>query len=90
MITWSKLSHPNILSLLGYIVDDEYPCLISEWMENGTVRQYLETHPELDILNLVGILPLSVSLAVVLSFYRHLGFLKGLNTYMTRTSSIQI
>lgn len=53
---WAKLRHPNVLPLLGYIVDDDarYPALISEWMSNGTVLQYCIAHPAACIVNLVS------------------------------------
>ncbi|KIJ27046.1 hypothetical protein M422DRAFT_127665, partial [Sphaerobolus stellatus SS14] len=47
---WSSLSHPNILPFLGYSnifsesqnASCEVPALISPWMSNGTLLQYLE------------------------------------------------
>ena len=48
---WSSLRHPNILPLLGFVMDYEvYPALVTEWMENGTAMDYLRKHPDLDIL----------------------------------------
>lgn len=51
---WSKLQHPNIQPLLGFVLEGEYPSLISEWMENGTALRYVKDQPEHDILELVG------------------------------------
>ena len=51
---WSRLAHKNILPLLGFIIEGEYPSLISEWMENGTALKYVKRNPECDILELVG------------------------------------
>ena len=39
---WSKLKHPNVLPLLGYYHEDNYPYIISEWMEEGTARKYVD------------------------------------------------
>ncbi|KAI5119303.1 hypothetical protein M0805_008218 [Coniferiporia weirii] len=50
---WSKLGHCNILPLLGYVVEGEYPSLISEWMEDGTVSRYIIEHPECDVLTMI-------------------------------------
>ncbi|KAI5116585.1 hypothetical protein M0805_009228 [Coniferiporia weirii] len=51
---WSKLHHPNVLPLLGYLIDDGvYPALISRWMTNGTSLQYLKNNPDADVLNMV-------------------------------------
>jgi len=42
---WSSLRHPNVLSLLGFVIHDKYPALVSQWMINGTMRKYMETNP---------------------------------------------
>ncbi|KLO16775.1 kinase-like protein, partial [Schizopora paradoxa] len=40
---WSKLDHPNVLPLLGYFIEDgELPNLVSEWMERGTLHDYMK------------------------------------------------
>lgn len=47
-ILWGHLSHPNILPFYGvYYLDDEYRriCLVSPWMENGNINEYLRTFP---------------------------------------------
>ena len=57
MHIWYKLSHPRILQFLGFYVENEgYPYLISKWMKNGTVMEYLHDHPKADILSLVRVL----------------------------------
>lgn len=56
MNVWSKLEHPNILQLLGYVVEGDYPCLVSHWMDNGTVSRYLQDHPEYDLVKMVRLL----------------------------------
>jgi len=35
---WAKLSHPNVLPLLGYTMEGKYPSLLSEWMERGSLK----------------------------------------------------
>ncbi|KIL61940.1 hypothetical protein M378DRAFT_81868 [Amanita muscaria Koide BX008] len=45
---WSKISHQNILPLLGiaYInPDDNIPAFISTWMDNGNARQFRRRYP---------------------------------------------
>ena len=41
---WSKLSHPNVLPLLGFAICEEtrFPLLISEWMPLGTAWTYVQ------------------------------------------------
>ncbi|KAL5513537.1 hypothetical protein ACEPAH_3936 [Sanghuangporus vaninii] len=50
---WSGLYHRNVLPLLGYVIEGEYPSLISEWMENGTVSRYMREHPKTDLLQMI-------------------------------------
>ena len=39
---WWKARHKNILSFLGFFIDDhEFLNLVSEWMGNGTLLDYL-------------------------------------------------
>ncbi|KEP45265.1 tyrosine kinase catalytic domain protein, partial [Rhizoctonia solani 123E] len=44
---WSLMEHRNIHHLMGVIVfKDQYLGMVSEWMENGNLREYLRTHPD--------------------------------------------
>ena len=45
----SKLRHPNIVQFLGLVIEDGYPLLISEWVENGTLNDYLEKNSDCHI-----------------------------------------
>ncbi|KAF9448421.1 kinase-like protein [Macrolepiota fuliginosa MF-IS2] len=48
---WVKLNHPNILKFLGLAPDHErfgVPALISPYCNNGTVYQYLGSHPNIN------------------------------------------
>lgn len=52
---WSRLDHQNILQLRGYTLDDgEFPALVSEWMTNGTMLEYLKLNPQVDLFDMVG------------------------------------
>ncbi|KAJ7851493.1 kinase-like domain-containing protein [Mycena olivaceomarginata] len=44
---WRQLNHPNVLSFLGIsqTLFAGRPCMISPWMQNGTLLEYLEAHP---------------------------------------------
>ncbi len=55
---WSHLSHPNLLPFYGIYQADDYlgrVCLVSPWMKNGNVNEYLNAHPETPRLPLVCI-----------------------------------
>ncbi|TFK27177.1 kinase-like protein [Coprinopsis marcescibilis] len=46
-IIWSQLSHRNLLPFYGvYHMDDAYNriCMVSPWMDNGNVSDYLKSH----------------------------------------------
>ncbi|KDN39473.1 hypothetical protein RSAG8_08768, partial [Rhizoctonia solani AG-8 WAC10335] len=46
---WSRMKHKNIHHLMGVIVfKDQYLGMVSEWMENGDLNQYLRKHPGAD------------------------------------------
>ncbi|KAK7036760.1 Serine/threonine-protein kinase tnni3k [Paramarasmius palmivorus] len=41
-IIWRQLDHPNLLPFHGLYRQEQKICLISPWMENGCLTQYLE------------------------------------------------
>ncbi|CAE7078105.1 unnamed protein product [Rhizoctonia solani] len=46
---WSRMDHPNIHRLQGVILfRDQYLGMVSEWMDNGNLHEYLLKHPEAD------------------------------------------
>ena len=59
MEIWSKLRHPNILPLRQHIIDDEgYLALISDWMVNGTIIDYIKEDLNINLFPLVSALDL--------------------------------
>ena len=49
---WKGLTHPNILPLLGVIVNRFQ--LISNWMSGGNLPEYIKKNSDVDRLELVG------------------------------------
>jgi len=50
---WKRISHPNIVPLLG-VSDTPAPlCIVSEWMPNGNVRDFVGMNPDTSRLQLV-------------------------------------
>ena len=49
---WKRLSHPHILPFLG-LTRDHHLSLVSPWMSNGNILEYLEKNPNADELLLV-------------------------------------
>ncbi len=50
---WSSLDHPNVLPLLGYVMYGDYPALVSRWMVNGSLRNYIEMFPDTSVIRMV-------------------------------------
>ncbi|CAE7129932.1 unnamed protein product [Rhizoctonia solani] len=51
---WSRMDHPNIHRLQGVILfRDQYLGMVSEWMDNGNLHEYLLKHPEADRYQLI-------------------------------------
>ncbi|CAE6344895.1 unnamed protein product [Rhizoctonia solani] len=46
--TWAKCHHPNVVPLLGMIEFRDQIAMVSPWMKNGDLRNYLRKHPEVD------------------------------------------
>ena len=53
-MTWKYLHHQNVLPLLGVEMGGTHFAMISEWMVNGSVTQFIQTNPEADRFELVG------------------------------------
>ena len=45
VITWNTLRHPNILPLLGVVMADNRFAMVSEWMTNGNINEFVTTRP---------------------------------------------
>jgi serine/threonine protein kinase len=57
LFIWSRTQHENILPLIGFATPTGYkqPVLISQWMENGTVTDYMENRPVAELKDVVRI-----------------------------------
>ncbi|KAG8701822.1 hypothetical protein FRC08_003882 [Ceratobasidium sp. 394] len=54
LLIWSRLDHPNVLGLLGICVFGGEIGMVSEWMPNDNVREYVVKHPYVNKLALVA------------------------------------
>ncbi|CAE6337500.1 unnamed protein product [Rhizoctonia solani] len=51
---WSKMDHPNIHRLQGIIMlREQYLGMVSEWMDNGNLHEYLRKYPDVCRFELV-------------------------------------
>jgi len=75
---WSELKHPNVLPLLGYLVEGNYPSLVSEWVVNGSLREYM---PEMNKAD---------SLKMMLGIARGLAYIHNMNAIHSDVKSDNI
>ena len=53
IVIWRRLSHPNILPVLG-VSPKLFPlCVVSAWMIDGNIMDFTSKHPEVNRLRLV-------------------------------------
>ncbi|KAG9017648.1 hypothetical protein FRB90_000385 [Tulasnella sp. 427] len=76
---WKNLEHPNVLKFLGIHRDSQTIYLVSPYMENGTVVQYLRTHPDADHFRARFVLDLARGLSYLHSNGIVHGDIKGSN-----------
>ena len=50
---WNALCRPNVLPLLGVIVSETQFGMVSEWMPNGNINQFVKTHWDANRFDLV-------------------------------------
>ena len=53
VLMWRRVSHPNIVPFLGVSEAPAPLSMVSEWMPNGNVRDYVGKNPETSRLQLV-------------------------------------
>lgn len=68
---WSKVRHENVQELLGIILFQGRLGMVSLWMENGNLQQYIEKHPNTDRYQLC------VQVAKGVSYLHSIGMVHG-------------
>ena len=53
-MTWNALHHPNVLPLLGVTMDARRFAMVSEWMINGNINEFVKAHGDANRFELVG------------------------------------
>ena len=51
---WKALRHPNVLSLMGVIMTETEFAMVSEWMPNGNINEFVKERPDTNRFELVG------------------------------------
>ena len=52
-MTWTALHHPNVLPLLGITMGNNQFAMVSEWMVNGNINEFVKAHKEVNRFELV-------------------------------------
>ena len=79
VMMWKTLRHPNVLPLIGVTMTEFRLVMVSEWMENGNVTDFLKTNGEADRLELVSsslslsLPPITYNRTIVAASRRHQG-----------------
>jgi len=82
-VVWKHLDHQNIVPLLG--ITSTPLQLISKWMANGDLTEYIVTHPDTDRLELVGVpYPILGGALTPSALHKLRGIAKGLQYLHTR------
>ena len=59
VVVWKHLKHQNIVPLIG--ITSTLLQLISEWLPDGDLAEYIARRPDIDRLGLVGVSPAALS-----------------------------
>ena len=54
-VAWKHLRHPNILPLIGVTVSKQRFAMVSAWMENGNINEFVERDRHVNRIELVRI-----------------------------------
>ncbi|KAJ7895954.1 kinase-like domain-containing protein [Mycena olivaceomarginata] len=81
-VIWRQLSHPNLLPFFGLYVFDNRPSLISPWMDNGDLKNFLNNAPS-DINRIALITDVATGLEYLHSNNVVHGDLKTVNILVT-------
>ena len=53
-MAWRHLQHPNILPLLGIDIKGHQLSMVSEWMDEGNINEYIKRYEGVNRLQLVS------------------------------------
>ena len=54
VVVWKALRHPNVVPLIGVTMSETRFAMISDWMVNRDINNFLKVNPDADRLKLVG------------------------------------
>ena len=62
---WKSLQHANILPLTGVMMSGTHLTMVSVWMANGNINEFIKAHPEADRFGLVSPLLATLSPSIL-------------------------
>ena len=51
---WKTLRHPNVLPLVGVMISKNQFAMVSDWMMNENIGDFVRAHPDVNRIKLVG------------------------------------
>ena len=54
-MTWKTLRHPNVLPLLGVTMSNNHFAMVSEWMADGNIVEFVRAHGDANRFGPVGL-----------------------------------
>ena len=57
VLAWKSLRHQNVLSLLGVMMVENQLTMISEWMVNGNINEFIRANRDANRFGLVRFIP---------------------------------
>jgi len=54
-VAWKHLRHPNILPLIGVTVSNQRFAMVSAWMENGNINEFVGKDQHVNRIELVRV-----------------------------------
>jgi serine/threonine protein kinase len=54
VVVWRALRHPNILPLIGVVMFEGHFEMLSDWMANGNLVDFINARPDVNRIGLVG------------------------------------
>ncbi|KAJ7267311.1 kinase-like domain-containing protein [Mycena rebaudengoi] len=82
-LIWRQLSHPNLLPFFGLYYLDKRLCLVSPWMENGNVLDFIRRSPGSEHGRISLMLDVALGLAYLHQHHVVHGDLKAVNILVT-------
>ncbi|KAF9785327.1 kinase-like domain-containing protein [Thelephora terrestris] len=54
VVIWKTLQHPHVLPLIGVTTSKGRFAMVSEWMNNGNINEFVKANPDINRLKLLG------------------------------------